>query len=137
MLALSGSTLFRHTRRAHHSIQSLQAARDAVRAIKRLQARTETGLTYSQYVDAVGTAWAEIKPFVDSPEGSEDVLRYPLKNAIDEYKSATESWHSKILFPDDAAMYEESIQSAWNRANSRIKEAEAWLKVSWETEDNQ
>ena len=46
-----------------------QAARDTLKAIKQLQARTETGVTYTQYVDAVGKAWIEVKPFVESPDG--------------------------------------------------------------------
>ena len=58
-------------------------------------------MTYTQYVDAVGKAWVEVKPFVESPEGkrySEFLL--PVGRHMSKVKEATETketWQDQNL----------------------------------------
>ena len=94
-----------------------QAAWDALKTIKQLQARTETGVTYTQYVDAVGKAWMEVKPFVESPDGKKySEFASLLTNIIDQYKAATETWQNQNL----TLLY-------WEEAGLRIIEAKSLL----------
>jgi hypothetical protein len=122
---------------SHNSTESLKAARDTFKAVKRLQAMTEIGVTYSQYVDAVSTAWAEVSSFVSSPEGKTQkfaAISYDLNYAMEQYKYAIEPLRKKTAISElmDGhteliADYDRRIQSSWAEAKKYIDGAERWL----------
>jgi hypothetical protein len=100
-----------------------QAARNALNAVKRLEAKTEIGITYVEYVKAVGEAWGEVKIFIDSA----DAKRFPeysllLRMAIADYKSALNVWQSKFEFPNLVEKHEVERktlqQRCWFRAGA-------------------
>jgi tetratricopeptide (TPR) repeat protein len=119
-------------RQAAEFKEAPQAARDALKAIKQLQARTEVGLTYTQYMDAVGKAWVEVKPFVDSPDGRKfSEVSSLLTSIITQYKAGMEAWETQIRSEDAdlAAMNHTSLLLYWHEAVIRITEAESLLDV--------
>ncbi len=109
-----------------------QSARAALNVLKKVEARTEIGLSYSDYSTVVGEAWGEVKVFAESPEGKAiPDFSMMLANAIADYKSALKAWHDKIEYP---ALYGPRIvdlsvlmQRCWSRAGRRISLAEALL----------
>jgi hypothetical protein len=131
-IALAGAAIFLHGR---DSARSLQEARDAFRAVKKLQARTEIGLTYSEYVDAVGTAWGEVKGFVESPErktGSFSGLSADIEMAMEMYRDAIEPFGEKARLMDPNSEYGEEVsalcdkrvQESWKQAKRYVDAAE-------------
>jgi hypothetical protein len=100
-------------------------ARDALRAIKQLEAKTEIGLTYAQYVDAVGKTWVEVKPFVESSDGR----KYPefsslLTNIIAQYQAGMELWQRRLHMASNTFS---PTSHYWIEAAFRITEAEELL----------
>ncbi|MGD0217487.1 MAG: hypothetical protein ABSC45_08265 [Desulfobaccales bacterium] len=54
------------------SIAFSQSAKDALRAMKKLQARTQAGISYNDYAPALGEAKFEINLFLESPAAKEN-----------------------------------------------------------------
>jgi len=105
-------------------------ARAALDALKRIEARTEMGVTWSDYNRVLGEQYAEIKPFLES----DDARALPqvagkIREAVECYKHAQFHWGLKIEFPtishvgDDAEM-----QRSWRDASAAIREAERELR---------
>ena len=53
------------------SIAFGQSAKDAIRALKKLEARVEAGISYKDYAPALGDAKFEVNLFLESPEAKE------------------------------------------------------------------
>ncbi len=109
-----------------------QSARTVLNVVKKLEARTEVGITYGDYANVVGEAWGEVKIFVESPDGK--LLKefsQQLMKVITDYKSALDIWRSKIKFPNLASPHEGELdrlqQLCWSRAGMRLRQAESLL----------
>jgi serine/threonine protein kinase len=115
-----------------------QTARDALNAVKKLAAKTETGVIYADYTRAVGDTWGDVKIFVESAEGKKlPELSLMLRKAMDDYKSAGEAWSEKFDVHSDStsqliAKYEldDLMQRCWKRARERMNLAEGLLDSS-------
>lgn len=85
-------------------------AKAVVKALKKLQARTEIGINFQDYDSAVSDVYPEVKVFIEATE-SKDMpeLRLVLKNAIDCYLKVRELWSIKIGSDSPAKQYEASI----------------------------
>lgn len=46
-----------------------QTAKDAIKALKKLEAKTESGMSYQKYREALGDTNAEVKIFLESKAG--------------------------------------------------------------------
>lgn len=109
-----------------------QSARSALNVVKKVEARTEIGINYRDYSTVVGEAWAEVKVFIESPNGkSLPELTVLLTKAIADYKSALDVWRSKIEFPSLASAHEHELETlqqlCWRRAGIRLRLAESLL----------
>lgn len=91
------------------------SAKEAVAALKRLEAFTEVGVNKTKYAEALGETWGSLKIFVESPEGQSDYpeLSLLLVEAIELYKKAGEFWN------DDQKYF---VQQSWALAGSKISE---------------
>ncbi|HUY35988.1 MAG TPA: hypothetical protein VMV69_24835 [Pirellulales bacterium] len=107
-----------------------KSARDALNAVKRIEARTEVGVAYVKYSEAVGESWADVKIFVESPEGKQlSELSDVLRSAISAYKSAMDSWRWKLdaRSDDEKSVWEHSLQTSWKHASEYIELADKLL----------
>jgi hypothetical protein len=85
------------------------SARDAVKAFAKLQARTEAGVTYRDYSEALGNVNYEFKAFKDSQEWA----KYPavasaLSNALGRYAEAATIWDFGIT-TNSPTLHEQSV----------------------------
>lgn len=93
-----------------------QSAEDAIKALKRLEARTEMGINYRDYSMALGDTWIEVKLFLESPEAkSKPKLVESAIKIMDLYKFAHEIWRSNS---------QDGIMIAWKKASEELKKIE-------------
>lgn len=107
-----------------------QSPRDALNALKRLEARTEVGINYQQYMEALGQAWADVKVFVESPDGKAlPEFSDLLTRAADFYRYALQIWQAKIGSSSGILdrTRDRYMQDCWARASERLGQAEALL----------
>ncbi len=72
-------------------------ARDAVVALKKLEARTQTGITYDDYLKALGEARFAVNLFADSEESKKfQTLREAVQNIMSDYQFAGDVWKMKL-----------------------------------------
>lgn len=75
----------------------IAAARKALNDVKKVQTRTEVGISLVKYRDAVSDMWVEVKPYLQSPQGSiENEFNRQLRAACEHYRDAIESWQKAI-----------------------------------------
>ena len=74
-----------------------QSAKDAVMALKKLEVKVGTGISYIDYSTAVADAKFPVKLFLESSESkSEAELSSSLQKAIEHYEFANSVWHIKF-----------------------------------------
>lgn len=75
-----------------------QTAKDAYKALKRLEARTETGISVRDYAPALGDAKVELNLFIESPESKKNqALSKSLQKAMEHYQSASTVMGYKVV----------------------------------------
>jgi hypothetical protein len=95
-----------------------QSAKDAVRALQKLQARVESGISYRDYAPALGDALFEVKLFLRSPEAkTKPELAAAVSKAMEYYQTAGEMWMSSIKAP---AL---GVQISWEKAGQELEKA--------------
>jgi hypothetical protein len=73
-----------------------QSAKDAYRALKKLEAMTQAGVSYRDYGPALGEAKLEVNLFLESPEAREKPrLREIFSKAMGHYEQAGAVWGYK------------------------------------------
>lgn len=76
-----------------------QSAKEAVRALQKLQVRTEVGISYRDYAPAVGDALLEVKLFLNSPEAKEKPeLAVAISKVMQHYTYAGGWWQIKFAY---------------------------------------
>jgi hypothetical protein len=110
-----------------------QSARNALNAVKKVEARIEVGVNYNEYSTAVGEAWGDVKIFAESPDGkSLPEFNLLLTKAIADYKSVLPIWRSMVEYDtlygrrDDVKSLQ---QRCWARAGEWTELAESLLDV--------
>ena len=79
-----------------------QSANDAVKALQKLQTKIEIGMTYHDYVSALGDTWFEVKSFLDSPEAKiKPELASEINQSMDNYRFAREYWAIYLKDPEN------------------------------------
>ena len=74
-----------------------QSANDAVLALKKLQVKVETGISYQDYAPALADAKFPVKLFLEGSESKNDVsLSSALQKAIEHYEFANRVWNVKF-----------------------------------------
>ncbi len=104
-----------------HFIQA-QSAKDAVRALQKLQARVEVGVIYRDYLPALGDAKFEVNLFLKSPEAKNKIeLADAISTAMEYYETAGEIWKSSIQKPAIG------VKVAWAKAHVELEKAVSLL----------
>jgi hypothetical protein len=97
-------------------------AHNAIEALRRIEARVEVGVNYTDYSELVGNTWAEVKPFLQSKQGEElEELRLAFAEAIIAHKLALDIWRNKIEFDSlygDEAEVNLHQQKCWVAASA-------------------
>ena len=98
-----------------------QSANDAYRALKKLEARVQAGISYKDYGPALGDAKFEVNLFAESPEAQEKPkLKETLGKTMAHYEEAGNVWGCQfagrgappyMVSPDDAALINQILRS--------------------------
>jgi hypothetical protein len=79
-----------------------QSARDTVKALKRIEARADMGISYSEYVLAVADARVEVQMYLESHEAKQKAeLTSLIKRILWHYETAREIWKNKVSRTQD------------------------------------
>ena len=82
------------------SLKSDQKANDALLALKKLDARIETGISYSDYSGALGEVNYSVKQFLESDKStSVPEFSNSLRNAMKWHSAATQIWRRQLNAP--------------------------------------
>lgn len=74
-----------------------QSAQDALEALKKLQSRTQVGISYKDYGPALGETHYKVKLFLDNPESNKNpLLKKAISKALDHFTYANDVWKTKI-----------------------------------------
>jgi hypothetical protein len=108
-------------------------ARDALKALQRVESLVEVGISVGDYNRAVGEAHAEVKAFVSSPgAASLPELRFTFENAVECYRAVADLLRKKNSSNPSEA-YEASVflitaqPMLWKVASANISGARAFL----------
>ncbi len=100
------------------------SARNVLKAVKKLEAKTEVGVNCRDYCVAVGETWADVKLFAESRDGKRlPEFTFLLVSALERHKVAVDYWGLVIKGgvlsgPGDA------LQECWRAAHERVEMAE-------------
>jgi hypothetical protein len=114
---------------------SPQSARNALNAVKKVEARTEVGINYKDYSTVVGEAWAEVKLFAESPEGKKlPAFSFLLVSAMGKYKltlAVLQEDEKRVQrhhnFTEVRLISNSLLQQCWGAAHRRIDMADLLL----------
>lgn len=73
-----------------------ETGKDAVKALMKIQARCQTGVTYRDYTPLVGDAKLEINLYEKSGETKNSEMLVSLKRAMEHYQMASSVWSTKF-----------------------------------------
>lgn len=74
-----------------------ETAKDAVRALKKLEARCQAGISYRDYAPALGDAKFDVNMYIESDEAKNaPELSESIKSAISHYEYANSFWAIKF-----------------------------------------
>jgi hypothetical protein len=101
------------------------AARAALNAMKKLDARIEVGINYTNYSEVVGESWGEVRIFVESPEGKEiPEFSQLMELMIDNHKKALDIWRSQVNDDAPKALVTIYRNLCWQVSSTQLKIAE-------------
>jgi hypothetical protein len=77
-----------------------QSEKDAIKALKKLQAKIESGISYQKYREALGDTNSEVKLFLESKNATKDLaLTQSIKKIMSNYQDAADLWQTIIEWP--------------------------------------
>ena len=114
-----------------------QSAKEAIKALKKLEARCETGTNYRDYVNAMVDAKFEVNLFLEGSEAksSPPSLVESITNAMRAYEKAKDDWKSSIdiNLPSIKHLDNAIVRGSWDEASMYLKSATMVLsdKSKW------
>lgn len=97
-----------------------QSSKDTYKALKKLQARTETGISFKDYGPALGDAKVEVNMFLESAEAKQKPrLKEIFTKTMKHYEEAGNVWRYQfagrgapacMVTPDDSAMIDQILR---------------------------
>lgn len=79
-----------------------QSARDTVKALKRIEARVDMGISYNEYLLAVADARVEVQMYMESHEAKQKAeMTGLIKKILGHYETAREVWKTKVSRTQD------------------------------------
>jgi alpha-N-acetylglucosamine transferase len=98
-----------------------QSAKDAYKALKKIEAKTQTGISFKEYGPALSDAKVEVNLFSESPEAKEKPrLKEIFNKTMRHYEEAGNVWRYQfagrgaplyMVSPDDSAMIKQTLIS--------------------------
>ncbi|MHB8067360.1 MAG: hypothetical protein ACYDIC_05610 [Desulfobaccales bacterium] len=83
-----------------------QSAKDAVKALKKLEAKVESGMSYQKYREALGDTNAEVKLFLESKNAKKNPeLANSIKKIMGNYQDAADLWKTIADHPERHATF--------------------------------
>jgi hypothetical protein len=83
------------------NIAFAQSSKDAVRALKKLQAKCTVGVSYRDYGNALGDTKFEVDLFLESKKARENIpLTQHVRKAMEYYEGAANIWNVSIISGD-------------------------------------
>ena len=128
------------------SISSAQLAKDAIMALKKLDARTDVGISYEQYSPALGEAKFTVNVYLESKEArNNQELKDAIVTAMRCFDDAKDYWEFEIksdgiigMWPDTLKRYPEAEKPIRNGGASvnrwpfgRRLQVKALLPIVW------
>jgi hypothetical protein len=109
-----------------------QSAKEAIRALKKLEARVQVGISYRDYAPALGDAQFEVNLFLESPEAkSKSELSQSIKKAMELYLQANTIWGEKVKLSlpyELQEKFDKAITTYWEHASEELKKATSLLQ---------
>jgi hypothetical protein len=96
------------------------AVKDALKALGRIEGAVKTGVTYAHYGELVGDARASVDEAVRVLPPDYWELATTLKEVIDEYNRALETWR---VFIQEGVSASDELQGPWKRAGKSLENA--------------
>ncbi len=108
------------------------SGKSALAALKKLQAKTEVGITRADYSRECGDMWFTVKSFLESGDAKKcpDFARC-VWLAADAFRAASRAWSQPTILPDLADL---QVQQAWRLAAISIHHAEGILFLGVEVQ---
>jgi len=79
-----------------------QSAKEAIKSLKRIEARADMGINYNEYVLAVADARVEVEMFLESAEAKQkQSLTNMIKKILEHYERVREVWKLKVSKVED------------------------------------
>lgn len=117
------------------SVQTVQAqsAKGALLALKKLEARCQVGISYRDYLPALGEAKLAVNLFEESHGGENGALiNILLSLVVDTYGAAGSYWSLKISEDEDAIALKydmDQVSVFWEDASKTIRVADVFLSA--------
>jgi hypothetical protein len=108
------------------SIGYTQSPKEAYRALKKIEARCQTGISYRDYGSSLGDAKFELNMFFEGPEAKDKPeLVYFLKEAMKYYEEALDLWsrNIRLRWPANGGL----LADKWKMASAELKSAGALI----------
>jgi len=87
-----------------------QSAREAVKALQKLEARCMVGVSYIDYARELGETLYQVKSFLESPESAKTTkLSDSIKKTIFHYIMLKEVWDYEIKYPKGRKIYKRDL----------------------------
>jgi hypothetical protein len=109
-------------------------ARAIVKGLKKLQAKTEIGVNFVDYNQAVSEVYPDLTLFLESAEArNQPELRFVLANSMDCYLTVRELWSKKVSSDDPLDQYSATVKlitaqpTLWKVAGANTSGAAALL----------
>ncbi len=110
-------------------------AKDVIKALKKLRARTDIGINFVDYDKAISDVLPEVKVFIGSDEAKPmPEVRLLLGNAMDCYLKVRDIWGKSISSSSPSAKYDASVllitarPTLWKIADTNVTGAIAFLE---------
>ncbi len=110
-------------------------AKDVIKALKKLQARTEIGINFVDYDKAISDVLPEVKVFIESDEAKPmPEVRLLLGNAMECYLKVRDIWGKSISSNSPSSKYDASVllitarPTLWKIADTNVTGAIAFLE---------
>ena len=110
-----------------HTVAIPDSAKAAVKALKKIEAKTQAGIIFAKYSESVGDTLFEVKEFTQSQDAKIfDNLAKSVSEAMEYYQMASDRWNLAIK-SNGKYKAEDELQIIWNNASINIKDAETLL----------
>jgi hypothetical protein len=109
-----------------------QSAKDAYKALKKIEAKVEVGIGYKDYMNTLGDAQYEVNLYSQSAEATKESDAVSLmKNVLNHYRLAGVVWGNMVTGTPPTNVtrmhYDARMQYHWQEASKELRELSKYL----------